>query len=483
MSFALRSWPPVFAGLERRFMSLREGAPEAGLPTTHYFLSLSRGDAIRTVMVRRAGLWAIAAMAALLFAWTAVVTVYFAFHDDLMRAAVARQAEMASETAKAYESRLAEARTRLNEAASLRALDRNSFEAKLAELTSRQARLEKRGAIVAALAAETEGRSPPPLKPRRSAAFPFAADALGAIQSLGPPTSAGPDAGAARAYAPLPGLSIEPRAVKPHPVDEPGETLSTLTGEGGPAPPGPAAEDLDDAAARFAIIDRSLDRMDSGQMNALAVLDRSAARLASRDAAIVARTGLDPAKLVPPHGEGGVGGPFISAEVDPSDPAFEQALTRVTRDVATAERLKALMPFVPLRMPLSGDASLTSPFGYRADPFLGRLALHPGVDLVEAYGGEIHATGAGRVTHAGPMGGYGIMVEIDHGNGLITRYAHMSEALVAEGQDVVQGAVLGRIGSTGRSTGPHLHYEVRVDGEPVDPERYLRAGAELSAAE
>jgi murein DD-endopeptidase MepM/ murein hydrolase activator NlpD len=85
--------------------------------------------------------------------------------------------------------------------------------------------------------------------------------------------------------------------------------------------------------------------------------------------------------------------------------------------------------------------------------------------------------------HAGPMGGYGIMVEIDHGNGLTTRYAHMSEVLVEEGQDIAKGAVLGRIGSSGRSTGPHLHYEVRVDGEPVDPERYLRAGAELSPEE
>ena len=75
------------------------------------------------------------------------------------------------------------------------------------------------------------------------------------------------------------------------------------------------------------------------------------------------------------------------------------------------------------------------------------------------------------------------MVEIDHGNGLATRYAHMSKALVEEGQDVVEGAVLGRIGSSGRSTGPHLHYEVRVDGEPVDPERYLRAGAGLAASE
>ena len=74
------------------------------------------------------------------------------------------------------------------------------------------------------------------------------------------------------------------------------------------------------------------------------------------------------------------------------------------------------------------------------------------------------------------------MVEIDHGNRLTTRYGHMSEPLVEEGQDVAKGAIQGRMGSTERSTGPHLHYEVRVDGEPVDPERYLRAGAELTAA-
>jgi murein DD-endopeptidase MepM/ murein hydrolase activator NlpD len=457
-------------------MSLREGYPEPGLPTTHYFLSLSRGDAIRTITLRPAGLCAIAALALLLVAWTAAVTVYLAFHDDMARAMVARQMHIEA----AYEDRLAEARARLDEVASQRALDQNSFEGKLTELMSRQARLEQRGAIVVALAAEVEGRNQPP----RAAAFPVAADALGAIQTLGPPTTSGGNASAARAFAPLPGLSIEPRAVKPHPVDEPGETLSALTGDARPKPPSPtpAAHDLD-AAARLALLDRSLDRMDSGQMKALAAIDLSAARAASRDAAIVARTGLDPAKLTPPHGEGGVGGPFIPAEAGPNAPAFDQTLTRVARDVATVERLKALMPFIPVRMPLPGDASVTSPFGYRADPFLGRLALHPGVDLVEAYGDEIHAAAAGRVTHAGPMGGYGIMVEIDHGNGLSTRYAHMSEALVAEGEDVVQGAILGRIGSTGRSTGPHLHYEVRVDGEPVDPERYLRAGAELTAAE
>ena len=463
-------------------MSLREGYPDPGLPTTHYFLSLSRGDGIRTVMLRPVGFWALAAIAVILFAWTAAITAYVAFHDDLMGAMVARQAVME----RAYEGRLAEASARLDEVANRRALDQSSFEAKLAELMSRQARLERRGAVVAALAVEAEGRNPTSLKHGQAAAFPSPADALGAIEAFGPPMRAGADAGAARAYAPLPGLTIEPREVKPRPVDETSETLSPLTGETPPAPPSPTpavvTDDLD-ATARAAIIDRSLDRMDSGQMKALAAIDRSAARAASRDAGIVARTGLDPTKLTPPRGEGGVGGPFIPADLDPNAPAFEQALTRAARDVATAERLKSLMPFVPVRMPLSGDASVSSPFGYRADPFLGRLALHPGVDLVEAYGDEIHATGAGRVTHAGPMGGYGIMVEIDHGNGLTTRYAHMSEALVAVGQDVVAGAVLGRIGSTGRSTGPHLHYEVRVDGEPVDPERYLRAGADLTAAD
>ena len=444
---------------------------QSGLPATHFFVSLSRGDAIRTVMLRPAGLWAIVALAALVIVWAAAASAYIAFHDDLLSAMVARQAEMRS----LYERRLAEAGARIDEAASRRELDLKSFAGKLNELMSRQGRLERRGAIVAALA-ETEAHN----QPARVAAAPTAADALGAIQALAPAAQAERSPPTAPAYAPLPTLAVDLHSPKPHPIDE---------SDGGPGalpPPAPAsssAADDPDPAARLALLDRSLERMDMGQMKALAVIDRTAEREAARDTAVVARTGLDPARLAAPHGAGGVGGPFIPAEVDPNAPAFEHALAKAARDVATAERLKALMPFVPVRAPLSGDASISSPFGYRADPFLGRLALHPGVDLVEGYGDEIRAAAAGRVTHAGPMGGYGIMVEIDHGNGLATRYAHMSKALVEEGQDVVEGAVLGRIGSSGRSTGPHLHYEVRVDGEPVDPERYLRAGAGLAASE
>ena len=347
---------------------------------------------------------------------------------------------------------------------------------------SRQARLEQRGAIVATLA-ETEARAPS-LAGRRQDATPNPADALSAIETLGPSTTPRPSVDdSARAYAPLPEPGVAPKAVKPHPIDESGENLSALPSDAPFTTASIGGGNNLDPSARLALVDRSLDRIESDQTKALAAIDRAAERSASRDAAIVAETGLDPAKLALPHGEGGVGGPYIPAELDPNASALDPALMRVTRDVATAERLKALMSFVPLRMPLSGDPSVTSPFGYRADPFLGRLALHPGVDLAEAYGAEIHAAAAGRVVHAGPAGGYGNMVEIDHGNGLATRYAHMSETLVEEGQEVDKGAVLGRLGSTGRSTGPHLHYEVRVDGEPVDPERYLRAGADLAAAE
>ena len=382
-------------------MSLRENYPAVGPPGLHYCLSLSRGDAVRTVRLGRVGVGAIAALALLSFAWTASVTLYVVFHDDLVEAVLARQVEMKA----AYEDRLAEARAQLDEAASRQLLERNSFKGKVNEVMSRQARLEQRGAIVVALA-ETEARNPSSVARRQMAALPNPPDALSAIRALGPPTASGSSAdGAARAYAPLPEPSVEPRAVKPHPIEESGETVSALPSDAPltTASVARAADNLD-PSARLALVDRSLDRIESSQTKALAAIDRAAERSASRDAAIVAETGLDPAKLSLPHGQGGVGGPYIPAEIDPNAPALDPALMRVARDVETAERLKTLMSFVPVRMPLSGDPSLTSPFGYRVDPFLGRLALHPGVDLAEAYGAEIHAAAAGRVVHAG-LGG------------------------------------------------------------------------------
>jgi murein DD-endopeptidase MepM/ murein hydrolase activator NlpD len=115
----------------------------------------------------------------------------------------------------------------------------------------------------------------------------------------------------------------------------------------------------------------------------------------------------------------------------------------------------------------------------RVDPFLHIAAMHTGLDFRGDSGEPIHATAAGTVSNAGWSGGYGKMVEIDHGKGLATRYGHLSEIDVAVGDTVRIGQVVGKLGSTGRSTGPHLHYETRVDGEAVDPQKFLNAGDRL----
>ena len=128
-----------------------------------------------------------------------------------------------------------------------------------------------------------------------------------------------------------------------------------------------------------------------------------------------------------------------------------------------------------------GTADVTSTFGPRLDPFLGRPAMHTGVDLRESYGTEVRATARGTVVSAGAAGGYGNMVEVDHGNGLATRYAHLASIRVDVGERVEKGAVVGEVGATGRATGPHLHYETRIDGEAVDPMRFLGAGQRLAA--
>ena len=117
--------------------------------------------------------------------------------------------------------------------------------------------------------------------------------------------------------------------------------------------------------------------------------------------------------------------------------------------------------------------SFTSNYGIRSDPFNGAARMHAGVDIPGATGTPIYATADGVIAHAERMGGYGNMVEIDHGKGIATRYGHMSKLLVEPGAHVSRGQLIGLMGSTGRSTGTHLHYEVRIDGHAVNPVPFL----------
>ncbi|WP_234041635.1 M23 family metallopeptidase [Erythrobacter aureus] len=137
-------------------------------------------------------------------------------------------------------------------------------------------------------------------------------------------------------------------------------------------------------------------------------------------------------------------------------------------------RSKIALAVATLILPVATHAQMTSGFGMRADPFHGRAKKHSGVDLAKPTGTPIYATANGHVGRAGMVGSYGNLVEINHGNGYQTRYAHMHRIFVRSGQYVQRGTKIGEVGSTGRSTGPHLHYEVRYEGKALDPKPYIR---------
>lgn len=153
-------------------------------------------------------------------------------------------------------------------------------------------------------------------------------------------------------------------------------------------------------------------------------------------------------------------------DVDKESQALAQQIANLS---AAWQRELEIMASLPLREPIAVEYRLSSGFGTRQDPFTGEASRHEGLDFVAPYGSPIVATAPGRVVLAQYFGPYGRTVDVDHGRGFTTRYAHMSKIQVSLGDTVAAGDVLGNLGNTGRSTGPHLHYEVRFQGRPINP--------------
>lgn len=191
-------------------------------------------------------------------------------------------------------------------------------------------------------------------------------------------------------------------------------------------------------------------------------------------------TGLHAIGIQPSLGEReGIGGPFLPAHAGDELSIVEEANAVATALAQFQSARKALLS-APVQTPVSGTAHISSGYGNRTDPFLKRTAFHAGIDFRAPTGTPVLAAAGGRVIHAGTNGGYGKMVDIDHGNGLVTRYAHLSAISVSLGDTIVGGQRLGNAGSTGRSTGPHLQFEVRRGGSALDPTRFLAAGRTLA---
>ena len=197
--------------------------------------------------------------------------------------------------------------------------------------------------------------------------------------------------------------------------------------------------------------------------------------------------GLTPAEFMPKGGA--LGGPLIESK-DPRalaavldvDEGFADRIQHAASDMSEAHALEQAAHGLPFAKP-TPEVDRSSSFGVRVDPFTGRPAFHSGQDFSGSRMEAIHATAPGIVSFTGVRSGYGNTVEIDHGRGLKTRYAHMAVISVAVGQQVAVGQRLGGMGSTGRSTGTHLHYEVWLNGRAMNPDRFLKAGDYVQQAE
>ncbi|MCA1999068.1 MAG: M23 family metallopeptidase, partial [Hyphomicrobiales bacterium] len=244
-------------------------------------------------------------------------------------------------------------------------------------------------------------------------------------------------------------------------------------------------------------LERRSGRMEQSQLHRLKAIGENAAAEAEQGRKLVAALGLDPARFgrasaaptirrpasfddlilrdVKPEAAG-LGGPLLPPPHGAGMAGrFELTLAEAETALDALIRSRSMVRALPVAAPLAGRHDLASGFGTRLDPFTRTPALHSGLDFRAPTGTPVRATARGTVIEAGYNGGYGRMVEIDHGFGISTRYAHLSTIAVSEGETVEKGAVLGQVGSTGRSTGPHLHYEVRIDDDAMDPMRFLRA--------
>ena len=178
-----------------------------------------------------------------------------------------------------------------------------------------------------------------------------------------------------------------------------------------------------------------------------------------------------------------VGGPESDVEVPQAGPEFMLAADVLAGQIKAREDELEVLASLLANQKFHEEVALagrpiklgwmSSGFGRRVDPITGRMAWHAGSDFAGRAGSDVVAVASGVVTFAGEKSGYGRMIEINHGAGYITRYGHHEELLVAAGDVVKKGQVIGRMGSTGRSTGPHVHFEVLKDGHPVDPARYV----------
>ena len=415
-------------------------------PKRSHTIIFASGDTIRHMTIRPwiAGL-CMSVIGVMTIGYLAATT-YLVLRDDLIGASMARQARMQH----AYEDRIAALRSQVDRVTSRQLLDQQLMEDKVAELIARQDALNNRHGKLGPLldrAGATPNQIPIPVaNPKKHAGLAIAS----------------PKAKRLAALASQPQIIAEPSALHINPL-----AYAAVAGTSNVESVGERADRI------FSTVTLSLKSIEQEQIAKMQDLAVDAFETASEIDDIITAAGLP----MPNFEDTAVGGPFVR----PTDPnAFEATLDDLDQALVRLDTVRRNARKLPIAIPAPG-AEITSKFGNRRDPFLSRLAFHGGIDFRVKSGTPVYSSGSGKVIHAGRNGGYGKMVEIDHGNGITTRYAHLSRVTVNEGDVVTLGARIGKSGSTGRSTGPHLHYEVRRNGNAVDPMRFLKTAKKLKS--
>ncbi|MBO3760600.1 peptidoglycan DD-metalloendopeptidase family protein [Ciceribacter sp. L1K22] len=429
-------------------MSARTQGRVFGKRREPHIIIVAQGDNIRHVTVRP---WMVALGVSFL-GMMAIgylgATTYLVLRDNLIGASMARQARMQHD----YEDRIAALRAQVDRVTSRQLLDQQVVEEKVEKLLEQQMALSSRHGKLDTLVdrAEENGLVPeaaplPTVKPGDGSQRATLSGGIGAIDRL-----LGKDS--AEAEATPDNLTLAYVPLRQTAADRADRLFSTVT--------------------------RSLKDIERSQLDRLQQLTIGATVVADEIDSILRKTGVrvDVASSAIADQQA-IGGPYL----DPQSPTdFDNSLDELDAALTRLEAMRSTAKRLPFANPAPGKP-ITSRFGNRIDPFFGRLAMHAGIDFSATTGSDVKSTGAGVVITASRSGGYGNMVEIDHGDGITTRFGHLSRILVKVGDEVAAGDLIGLAGSTGRSTGPHIHYEVRRHGDAVDPMHFLNAGMKLTS--
>ncbi|MHC1549302.1 peptidoglycan DD-metalloendopeptidase family protein [Phyllobacterium sp. K27] len=408
-----------------------------GISEPHTII-IARGNTIRHFTLKPWMTIVTASLAIGLAACYLLATSYLIFRDDLIHGSVARQARLQQ----AYEDRIASLRTQLDRVTSRQMLDQKQMEGKISELIDRQKTLN----------AQTNRLAP--VLERASESLPADLRAENNISDLG-------DSEKSDGFYGIDPIITGPTASSRKTVPDQGK---------------PAKRAIEKAESLFDRADHSLDMLETLQIKRVQALSNKAYERANLIKDALASAGIT---LPAVNERTGTGGPLLLLNAT-SATDFETSISDFDAALVQLERAKTAANSVPIAHPVPG-MPVTSSFGTRKDPLLGLMAFHSGMDFRAASGNSVLATADGTVAAAEYNGSYGYMVDIDHEKGLSTRYGHLSQILVTAGQQVNIGDVIGKAGSTGRSTGPHLHYEVRKSGNAVNPASYLSVGRQIAA--